>query len=143
MLIIDNAQLETFDLPGIKHQTVGGHKQGVRSMEVWVQTIAPGASTPIHCHACEEVVVILSGSGECTIAGKITTFGPDSTLIIEPDIVHQIVNSSTEELKLAASLGMAPVRVKTGKGEPLTIPWDGPLKRRLVITTSENKSGYY
>ena len=114
MLIIDNAQVETFDRAGINHQKVGRHKQGIRSMEVWVQTIAPGASTPIHCHACEEVIVILSGYGECTIAGKITTFGLDSTLIIEPDIVHQIVNSSTEELKLVASLGMAPVRVKTG-----------------------------
>jgi quercetin dioxygenase-like cupin family protein len=101
MIIIDNAQVETFDLPGIKHQTVGGHKQGVRSMEVWMQTIAPGASTPVHCHACEEVIVILSGSGECSVAGKVTKFGPNSTLIIEPDIVHQIVNSSTEELSLS------------------------------------------
>ena len=126
MLIIDNAQVETFDLPGIKHQTVGGRKQGVTSMEVWVQTIAPGASTPVHCHACEEVIVILSGSGECTVAGEITKFGPNSTLIIEPDIVHQIVNSSAEELKLVASLGMAPVRVKTSKGEPLPVPWDAP-----------------
>ena len=126
MLIIDNAQVETFDLPGIKHQTVGGHKQGVRSMEVWMQTIAPGSSTPVHCHACEEVIVILSGSGECSVAGKITKFGPNSTLIIEPDIVHQIVNSSTEELTLVASLSMAPVRVKTGKGEPFPVPWDAP-----------------
>jgi mannose-6-phosphate isomerase-like protein (cupin superfamily) len=126
MPIIDNVQVEMFELPGIKHQTVGGHKQGVKSMEVWVQTIAPGASTPVHCHACEEVIVILSGSGECAIAGKTSKFGPNSTLIIEPDIVHQIVNSSAEEIKLIASLGMAPVRVKTDNGSPLPVPWDAP-----------------
>ncbi len=126
MGIIDNTQVETFALPGIKHQTVGGHKQGVRSMEVWVQTIAPGASTPMHCHACEEVIVILSGSGECTVGGKKSNFGPNSTLIIEPDIVHQIVNSSTDEMKLVAALGMAPVRVKTAEGESLPVPWDAP-----------------
>ena len=126
MPIIDNAQVKMFELPGIKHQTVGGYKQGVKSMEVWVQTIAPGASTPVHCHACEEVIVILSGSGECTVDGKTTNFGPNSTLIIEPDIVHQIVNSSAEEIKLIASLGMAPVRVKTEDGSPLPVPWDAP-----------------
>ena len=126
MQIIDNSNVEMFELPGIKHQTVGGHKQGVRSMEVWVQTIAPGASTPVHCHACEEVIVIVNGSGECTVAGKTARFGPNTTLIIEPDIVHQIVNTSTEELKLVAALGMAPVRVKTGDGEPLPVPWDAP-----------------
>ena len=126
MPIIDDRTVEMFELPGIKHQTVGGHKQGVRSMEVWVQTIAPGASTPVHCHACEEIIVIVNGSGECTVAGKTSKFGPNSTLIIEADIVHQIVNTSTEELKLVAALGTAPVRVKTGDGEPLPVPWDAP-----------------
>jgi mannose-6-phosphate isomerase-like protein (cupin superfamily) len=126
MPIIDNREVEIFELPGIKHQTVGGHKQGVRSMEMWVQTIAPGAATPVHCHACEEVILILSGAGECTVAGETFKFGPNSTLIIEPDIVHQIVNTSAEELKLVAALGMAPVRVKTAEGERLPVPWDAP-----------------
>ncbi len=56
MAVIQNSEVETFEFPGIRHQTVGGHKQGLKSMEVWVQTIAPGAVTPVHCHACEEVV---------------------------------------------------------------------------------------
>ena len=124
MAIIDNREVEMFELPGIKHQTVGGHIQGIKSMEVWVQTIGPGASTPVHCHACEEVIVILSGSGECTVAGTTSKFGSNSTLIIEPDVVHQIVNTSTEEMKLVAALGMSPVRVKTADGEPLPVHWD-------------------
>ena len=126
MAIIDNREVETFELPSLKHQTVGGHKQGVKSMEVWLQTIGPGASTPVHCHACEEVIVILTGSGECTVRGQTSKFGPNSTLIIEPDVVHQIVNTSTEEMKLVAALGMAPVRVKTADSEPLPVPWDAP-----------------
>ena len=126
MAITDNREVKMFELPGLKHQTVGGHRQGVKSMEVWVQTIEPGASTPVHCHACDEVIVILSGSGECTIAGKTSKFGRDSTLVIEPDVVHQIVNTSTEQMKLIAALGMAPVRVKTAHGEPLPVPWEAP-----------------
>jgi len=126
MPIINIEDVQKFELPGITHQTVGGHLQGVKSMEVWVQTIAPGAATPLHCHACEEVIVVLTGSGECTVAGKTTTFGPNTTLIVEPDVVHQIVNTSSDDMKLIAAFGMAPVRVKTAGGEALPVPWDAP-----------------
>ncbi len=95
-------------------------------MEVWSQTIAPRSATPVHRHACEEVILILSGVGVCTIDGKTHTFGPDSTLIIAPDAVHQIVNTSDEEMHLVAALGMAPVRVQSGDGAAMPLPWDAP-----------------
>lgn len=126
MEILKNDELETIELPGLKHQTIGGFKQGLKSMEVWVQTMAPGAATPVHCHACEEVILVLSGSGTCSIGDQTLVFGPNSTLILEPDVVHQIVNTSNEDMKLVAALGMAPVRVKTGEGEPLPVPWQAP-----------------
>jgi hypothetical protein len=44
MPVLKNSEMEALALPGITHQTVAGHKQGVNSMEVWVQTIAPGGS---------------------------------------------------------------------------------------------------
>lgn len=126
MGIFKNSELETLELPGLRHQTIGGHKQGVKSMEVWVQTMAPGAATPVHRHECEEVILVLSGSGTCTVGDETFSFGPDSTLVLESDTVHQIVNTSDEEMKLVAALGMAPVRVKTGDGEPLPVPWQAP-----------------
>jgi quercetin dioxygenase-like cupin family protein len=129
MPIIKLDDVEQFALPGLTHRTVGGHLQGVKSMEVWVQTIAPGAATPVHRHACEEVVVVLTGSGECTVSGKTTPFGPNSALVLEPDVVHQIVNTSNDEMKLVAVLGMAPVRVKTSDGQALPVPWDAPDPR--------------
>jgi len=126
MPIIKIEDVQKFELPGITHQTVGGHRQGLKSMEVWVQTLAPGAATPVHRHACEEVIVVLTGSGECAVHGNTTSFGPGTTLIVEPDAVHQIVNTSGDEMKLVAALGMAPVRVKTAEGDPLPVPWDAP-----------------
>jgi quercetin dioxygenase-like cupin family protein len=128
MPIVKNAELEVLELPGIRHQTIAGHRQGVETMEVWLQTIAPGAATPVHRHACEEVILVLSGSGTCTVAGKTTTFGANSTLILEPDVVHQIVNTSDVDMKLVAALTMAPVRVKTADGQPLPVPWEAPAK---------------
>ena len=124
MAIVNNDELETLELPGLKHQTIGGHKQGVRTMEVWLQTMAPGAATPVHRHACEEVILILSGSGTCTVGEMSFAFGPNSTLVLEPDVVHQIVNTSDQEMKLVAALSMAPVRVQDADGAPLPVPWE-------------------
>jgi len=128
MSVFINDELETLELPGLRHQTIGGHKQGLNTIEVWLQTMEPGASTPVHCHACEEVILILSGSGTCTVGDGTFKFGPNSTLIIEPDAVHQIVNTSGEEVRLVAALGMAPVRVKTADGAALPVPWQAPFE---------------
>lgn len=126
MPIIRNDDLETLELPGLRHQTVAGHRQGVRTMEVWLQTMAPGAATPVHRHACEEVIVVLTGSGTCTVGDRTWAFGPNSTLVLEPDVVHQIVNTSGVEMKLVAALGMAPVRVRDADGAALPVPWQAP-----------------
>jgi len=124
MPVIDNSKVQEFALPGLRHRTVGGKDVGVESMEVWLQTIEPGAATPMHRHACEEVIVVLSGSGTLTIEGETTAFGPNSTLIIPNDVVHQIVNTGVAEMHLVATLSMAPVRVRTSDGAPMPLPWD-------------------
>lgn len=126
MPVIDNETLEKLVLPGLEHRTIAGVEQGVKTMEVWLQTLAPGAVTPVHRHACEEVIVILSGSGTCTIAGKETAFGPNSTLVVEPDAIHQLSNTCDEPMTLVAALGMAPVRVRNADGTRLPLPWDAP-----------------
>jgi len=124
MAVVENSKVQEFALPGLRHRTVGGKDGGVKSMEVWQQTIAPGAATPVHRHACEEVIVILTGAGTLTIDGETTAFGPNSTLIIPNDVVHQIANTSADEMNLVATLSMAPVRVRTGDGAPMPLPWD-------------------
>lgn len=133
-----NRDIEVHHMPGIRHQTIGGHRQGVRSMEVWLQVLAPGAATPVHRHACEEVILVLSGSGTCTVAGETFTFGPDSTLVLAPDVVHRIVNTSGEEMRMVAALGTAPVRVRTADGSPLPVPWEAPADHGP--TTGEHRS---
>lgn len=126
MQLINNDALEMLELPGLRHRTVGGHAQGLKSMEVWLQTMAPGAATPVHCHACEEVILVLSGHGTCTSGDRTIEFGPNSTLVVAPDEVHQLVNTSDQDMHLVAALGTAPVRVKTAAGQPLPVPWEAP-----------------
>ena len=75
-------------------------------IEVWLDTFSPGTRTPIHRHACEEVFVVLKGSGTLFLASP-SDYGnkspgnpkeyfifPNSTYHIPVDDVHQ-VNFST------------------------------------------------
>ncbi|HZO80420.1 MAG TPA: cupin domain-containing protein [Candidatus Binataceae bacterium] len=123
MPVVDNNKVPHFAIPGINHQTVADARQGLKTMEVWKQTIVAGGSTPVHRHACEEVIVILKGSGKVTIEGVETRFGPNSTLVLPHDAVHQIINTGADDMELIAALGMAPVRVRTGDGAELPLPW--------------------
>jgi quercetin dioxygenase-like cupin family protein len=124
MPIVRHENLREHSLPGIKHRTVAGREQGTTGMEVWVQSIAPGASTPVHRHDCEEVIVVLTGAGRCTVEGRTEPFSAGSTLNIPRNAVHDLANTSAEEMHLVAALGMNPVRVENADGSPLPLPWD-------------------
>ncbi|WP_437590254.1 cupin domain-containing protein [Sorangium sp. So ce1000] len=124
MTVLNIASIEKVSLPGLVHQTLAGPRDGLRSVEVWMQTIAPGAQTPRHRHACEEVIVVLRGSGTCEIDGAALTFGPGSTLIVPAGVPHQIANTGKEEMHVVAALGAAPVTVETPAGERIELPWD-------------------
>jgi quercetin dioxygenase-like cupin family protein len=123
MPVVNNDAIPRFRLPGLEHQTLAGPEHGMKTIEMWMQTIAPGAATPVHRHACEEAILILHGSGRITIEGVDTNFGPNSTLQIPRDVVHQLVNTGTEEMFLIAALGQAPVRVCTADNQHMPLPW--------------------
>jgi quercetin dioxygenase-like cupin family protein len=126
MPVVKNSSLENFNLPGLSHRTFAGPEHGMKSLEVWGQVIEAGAATPVHRHACEEAIVILEGSGTLTIEGVSTSFGPNSTLIIPADSVHQIINSGDQKMVVIAALSMAPVKVRYQDNQPMPLPWQAP-----------------
>lgn len=123
MPIITNSSRRVFALPGLEHQTLAGASDGLKRLEFWMQTLAPGAETPVHYHECEEVVVVHRGSGHTTIAGETRPFGPGTTLVIQPKVVHQIVNRGADSMFLVAALSETPARVFTPAGELMLLPW--------------------
>jgi quercetin dioxygenase-like cupin family protein len=123
MAVVSNATLQEFNLPGLNHRTLAGPEHGMKSLEVWGQTIEAGAATPVHRHACEEAIVILEGSGTLTIEGQDTAFGPNSTLIIPADVIHQIVNTGNTKMVLIAALSTAPVQVRHADNAAMPLPW--------------------
>jgi len=123
MPVIDNTSVKAFNLPGLNHQTFAGSEHGLKHLEVWGQVIEAGSGTPVHRHACEEAIVVLEGSGTLTINGEESRFGPNSTLIIPADAVHQIVNSGTARMVIVAALSMAPVQVRHADNQAMPLPW--------------------
>jgi mannose-6-phosphate isomerase-like protein (cupin superfamily) len=124
MLVKKHIDIEKMSIPGLVHQTLAGPRDGMKDFEVWMQTIAPGQGTPVHKHDCEEVVVVFRGSGVVRLDNRESKFGPDSTLIIERNVVHQIVNSGDTDMFAIGVLGMAPADVRHPDGRPLPLPWD-------------------
>lgn len=125
-MIVKHGQIEEHKLPGLSHRTVAGSQQGFRSLEVWVQTVAPGAATPVHKHDCEEAIVILEGKGVLALDGSEQGFGPGETLVVPRNAVHQVTCTGPGPLRLVAALSTAPVRVHTPTNEHIPLPWDAP-----------------
>uniref|UniRef100_A0A2N9GWB2 Auxin-binding protein 1 n=1 Tax=Fagus sylvatica TaxID=28930 RepID=A0A2N9GWB2_FAGSY len=89
---------------GLSPITVAGSVlHGMKEVEVWLQTFAPGSRTPIHRHSCEEVFVVLKGSGTLYLAsgshekhpGKPQEFKiySNSTFRIPVNDAHQVNHS--------------------------------------------------
>ena len=123
MPVIDNRKVKVDKVPGMTHQSLANREAGVSTVEVWRQTIAPGGMTTLHRHDREEVILIQRGSGTVTVNGRSLAFGPDSTLILPPNAVHQLINTGAEEIVLVATLGMGPVVLETPEGERVQRPW--------------------
>jgi len=81
---------------------------GARSCSVHENILNPDAVVPWHQHGVEEVVVCLSGVGECTFEGG----GPEqyrrgSVLVIPANTPHTLRNIGAERLCQLAILGGA------------------------------------
>jgi mannose-6-phosphate isomerase-like protein (cupin superfamily) len=123
MQVIDNTRRERAKLPGIEHLTLAGGAQSLKRLSVWRQTMAQGSATPVHQHDCEEVVLVLEGSGEVRWDGGSLAFGPDSTLVIPPRVAHEIVNTGAVPLVTVAAFSATPVGTFLPDGAPLELPW--------------------
>ena len=123
MHILDNAAREKCTLPGIDHLTLAGSAQGLAQLSVWQQRMAPGSATPPHQHDCEEVVLVLEGSGELHLEGRVLAFGPDSTLVLPPRVPHQIRNTGKVPMVTVAVFSATPVKTFLPDGAALELPW--------------------
>jgi mannose-6-phosphate isomerase-like protein (cupin superfamily) len=123
MHVNNNSSVQKHQLPGLEHQTLAGCQDGLKSFEIWRQTIAAHAATPVHSHACEEVILVMGGSGVCRFEDRELPFKADQTLVIPGNVVHQICNTGDEDLHIIATLAASPVEVLSETGAAMALPW--------------------
>ncbi|KAH6808425.1 endoplasmic reticulum auxin binding protein 1 [Perilla frutescens var. frutescens] len=119
---ISEIHQENYGRQGLSHITVAGSvMHGFKEVEVWLQTFAPGARTPIHRHSCEEIFVVLKGSGTVYLAsnsGKKYPGSPqelpifkNSTFFVPVNDAHQVWNTNEQEdLQVMVIISRPPVK---------------------------------
>lgn len=110
-------------IPGVRHATWAGSADGLKTLSLWRQSLAPGGATPPHSHDCEEIVLCLSGRGEVHIAGEVHAFGPEQTVLLPAHVPHQLFNVGPEPLETTAVFAATPVGVALPDGSALEVPW--------------------
>ncbi|MBL8349430.1 MAG: cupin domain-containing protein [Burkholderiaceae bacterium] len=123
MFVIEQPRLEPAAIPGIAHATFAGAADGLQQLSVWRQTMAPGACTPPHSHACDEVVLCLGGRGEVHIDGQAHRFGADTTIVLPKGKLHQLFNVGTVPLETLGIFAATPVATHLPDGQAIELPW--------------------
>jgi quercetin dioxygenase-like cupin family protein len=127
MKVVANAPLARSPFPGIQHATLAGSLQGLSQLSLWQQVIDPGCVTPPHRHDCEEVVWCLAGRGALLFrdpeGDRKLTFGPNDTVCIPRNELHQLVNDGDEPLHINAVFSRSPVEAFFPDGRRIDLPW--------------------
>ena len=93
-------------------------KVGATSFINGITIFDPGAGVPLHCHNCEESVVVLEGHAIIEIDGVEHQAGPDDTTFLPANIPHRFRNASqTERMRILwiyASVDATRTLVATG-----------------------------
>jgi mannose-6-phosphate isomerase-like protein (cupin superfamily) len=107
--------------PGLTHITVSGAvHHGNKEVEVWLETVAAGHGTPIHRHDCEEIFIVLTGSGTFFLSPKLDKSVPEvpkafpisanTTFYVPPNDVHQVVNTGSVDMQFYVAFSRPPIR---------------------------------
>ncbi|HKA41539.1 MAG TPA: cupin domain-containing protein [Burkholderiales bacterium] len=98
-------------LPTVTERTltpIASPALGSSSCSVHENILNVGVVVPLHKHSVEEVIVCLSGEGECTLGGgEPQPYRAGSVLIIPPDTPHTLRNVGNERLCQLAFLAGA------------------------------------
>ena len=82
-------------------------------------TVQPGGHTPRHSHNYEHEVFIVEGAGRVEHDGEFQEINAGDCLFVEPNKVHQFVNTGDAPLKF---LCFVPVSFDCGGGEAAVTP---------------------
>jgi len=83
---------------GVRLTSLISENDGAENFAMRLFDVQPGGHTPLHEHAWEHEVFIVSGSGE--LRGKtVMPFAAGDAVFVEPGEVHQFANTGAEALR--------------------------------------------
>lgn len=121
--VLDQPRPVATPIPGVMHATWAGSRDGLSTLSLWRQSLAPGGATPPHSHPCEEIVLCLAGRGDVHIDGVPHAFCAEQTVLLPANVPHQIFNVGPQPLETAAVFAATPVSVALPDGSALDLPW--------------------
>nr|MBC7245618.1 cupin domain-containing protein [Chloroflexota bacterium] len=93
------------DVPAISYEgniqkrVVIGPEQGAPGFVMRIFDLPPGTASPWHQHDWEHEVFVLAGSGLAVSSDGETPIGPGDAILIAPNEMHSIKNTSQETLR--------------------------------------------
>ena len=85
--------------PGYRKWDITTHEHGV-STSLSLNYAEPGTGAPLHTHAIDELIVIMSGTLEVRIDGETHRVEKDHTLVIPPGVEHAFTVVGEENANL-------------------------------------------
>ncbi len=74
--------------------------QGAPNFAMRLFELVPGGHTPLHTHAWEHEVFILSGAGELTSADGPKPFAAGDAIFVAPEELHQFRNTGDSTMQM-------------------------------------------
>ncbi len=94
----DQISGESFDWGTLKWLCNAKQSPGAQQT-VGICHIRPGQTNPLHYHPnCEEVLVMLAGSGQHSFDGTLIELTPGSTIRIPAGVKHNLANTGSETI---------------------------------------------
>ncbi len=122
MPVVEHAKLKEFEMMGNFMTGLATPRHGAQTLEVWQAGMAPGASTPLHRHDAEEIILVLRGQGEAHAAGEVDRFHAPCTLILPGNQLHQLKNTGAERRETIAVVPIGS-KVFEAEGNEMALPW--------------------
>jgi len=109
-------------MEGVKDVTMRlmvGRADGAKNFSMRHFTVEPGGHTPRHQHNYEHEIFVVSGNGRAECAGKMHDVRAGDVLYVEPNALHQFVNTGDEPFQF---LCLVPAHFDCGAGELAPTP---------------------
>ena len=81
--------------------------EGATACTVWDQTLVPGGLVPLHAHATEEAVTLLTGHLTVTLGDQTTVVDADATILIGAGVFHSLRNTTNVSARMLVFLPTA------------------------------------